>query len=108
MRCIKRQGPITKNKLFAASLKDLSPRTNNLQDRGAGGAVAESGALVGNQRATADAEAANGPDPSIRRGFSHGAPSRTANGTSSAPANGNAEDMENGEVGKDAQRQSDG
>jgi len=57
MICIKPQG--------------LSPRTNDLQGRGAGGAVAESGALVGNQ-------------------------------------NGNAEDMENGEVGKDAKSQSDG
>ena len=94
MICGQPQGPITKNQC--------------LQGRGAGGAVAESSALVGNQNPTADAEAANGPDPSIRRGVSHGTPSRTANGTSSAPANGNAEDMESGEVGKDAQSQSDG
>ncbi|DBA79271.1 TPA: hypothetical protein ACH3X2_007820 [Trebouxia sp. C0005] len=87
---------------------DIPPKQPTDKARGAGGAVAESGALVGNQNPTADAEAANGPDPSFRRGLSQGTPSRTANGTSSAPANGNAEDMENGEVGKEAESQSDG
>ena len=96
------------NQLFASSHKDISLKPSDLQARGAGGAVAESGALVGNQNSTADAEAANGPDPSIRRGPSPGTPSRTADGTSSAPANGNAEHMENGEVGKEAKSESDG
>ena len=72
--------------------------------------AAESGALVGNQNPEADAEAAHGPDPLTRKDPSRQTPNSTANGDS-APANGNsdhAEDMENGEVGKGSQNQSNG
>ena len=70
------------------------------QGRGGGGVAAESGALVGNGNPEADAEAANGPQPSTRGQPSRGTPNRTADSKGQqAPANGNADDMERGQAG---------
>lgn len=72
------------------------------QGHGTGGVAARSGALVGNKNSEADAEAADGPNPSVQGQASRASPNRTANGAAShAPANGNGsqEDMENGQAG---------
>ena len=86
---------------------DIPPKQPTDQGRGGGGVAAQSGALVGNQNAEADAEAANGPNPSVRREPSKGTPNGAANGhhvdgkmsADQRDSDGSVEDMENGEAG---------
>ncbi|KAL3150185.1 hypothetical protein ABBQ32_000044 [Trebouxia sp. C0010 RCD-2024] len=81
---------------------DIPPKQPTDKGHGTGGVAARSGALVGNKNSEADAEAADGPNPSVQGQASRASPNRTANGAAShAPANGNGsqEDMENGQAG---------